>query len=247
MEVIAVDDGGDVPLVPVVEALKDRIEVTLHVQERRGPAAARNAGARLASGELLAFVDDDCLADRSWLLALAQRHVREPTATLGGRTVNALGENLFAAVSQHVLDLASTNGPGGAGEPAFLGAANLAIPAADFAAIGGFREDLQAAEDRELCHRLRSKGVRVAFVEDAIVRHKHDLTLADFCRRHFKYGRGAECALQRRQLWSLSGKLPTRPDSPINGIRSVGALRSHRRRAGQARDRGAASCRHWLA
>jgi glycosyltransferase involved in cell wall biosynthesis len=61
LEIIAVDDGSTDSSLDVLRAYADRIKI--HRQCNRGPAAARNAGARLAVSEYLAFLD----ADDEWL------------------------------------------------------------------------------------------------------------------------------------------------------------------------------------
>src|SRR5258705_2165999 len=59
-EVIVVDDGGPEPLDTLVASSADGLDIRLIRQPRGGPAAARNAGAALARGVFLAFIDDDC-------------------------------------------------------------------------------------------------------------------------------------------------------------------------------------------
>jgi len=47
-------------------------------QPRPGISAARNAGLAVATGEVVAFTDDDVEVDRAWLRALGERFAREP-------------------------------------------------------------------------------------------------------------------------------------------------------------------------
>ena len=65
--------------------------------------------------------------------------------------------------------------------------------AMDFQATGGFDSAYMraAAEDRDLCDRLRACGFRMTYAADAVVYHAHALTFGTFWRQHFNYGRGA--------------------------------------------------------
>jgi len=75
-EVIVVDDGSSTSLKEIVSDYEPHLNITLLVQSNRGPAAARNAGARRAKGRFLAFTDDDCRPAPDWLGALSdvQQH-----------------------------------------------------------------------------------------------------------------------------------------------------------------------------
>ena len=77
-EVIVVDDGADEITAQIVEGFGGQgVSVTLERQHQRGAACARNRGARVASGDLVLFCDDDMIVDPSHLrmhLATRQRH-----------------------------------------------------------------------------------------------------------------------------------------------------------------------------
>jgi GT2 family glycosyltransferase len=198
-EVVVVDDGNDVALEPVVAAVRGRVDVTLLRRPHGGAAAARNSGAARARGRLLAFTDDDCAPAPDWLDKLGRRFARAPSAVMiGGRTVNALTGNVYSTASQLVVDAGYAHLNGNPGRARFLAAANLALPAEAFRALGGFDESFVTSEDRELCGRWESRGHRMVYAPEAIVYHAHDLTLTSFWRQHFAYGRGAFLMQQAR-------------------------------------------------
>ena len=190
LEVVVVDDGGGVPLGPVVEPFREGLALRLATRARGGPAAARNLGARDAGGELLAFTDDDCRPARDWLRLLATAYAGDRDAGFGGHTVNALEDNPYAAASQLVLDVGyRLNARGGAAQ--FFTTNNFAVPTAGFHELGGFDEAFTTAEDRDFCARWLAAGRRLTYVPGAIVRHEADLTLGRFWRQNVAYGRGA--------------------------------------------------------
>ena len=61
LEWVVVNDGGDQRLKEVVEAAPDRLDVKYFEIPHRGPIAARNRGLDEATGDLIAFLDDDNL------------------------------------------------------------------------------------------------------------------------------------------------------------------------------------------
>lgn len=211
-EVIVVDDGSATPLTipPGVGGLA----VTLIRTANGGAGAARNAGAAIARGRFLAFTDDDCRPAPSWLRMLEQACERTPARMVGGRTVNSLRRNRWSETSQVIVDMTYGYYNADLGAPRFFASNNMVVPADLFAALGGFRHGAfrVASEDRELCDHWRHAGHQLAYAPDAVVEHAHALTLARFCRQHFRYGRGAmryhQVRAQRR-----SGRL--RDDLPF--------------------------------
>jgi glycosyltransferase involved in cell wall biosynthesis len=199
LEVIVVDDGGTRPLDDVVAARRDRIHLRLHRQPNSGPAAARNAGAAQARGEVLAFVDDDIALSPGWLRAMERAVRADPSAALGGSVESPQPAGRCAAASELIVKLAAwgdDRAPAGrSGRPSegprFLPTSNLVVSAADFRLVGGFDPALRRSEDRELCRRWRASGRPVRFVADATCTHLKTLSPIEFARQHFHYGQGA--------------------------------------------------------
>lgn len=206
-EVVVVDDGGSVPAEPVVHAYRDRLDVRALRQAHGGPAAARNAGAAAARGEVLAFTDDDCRPPPDWLGALDRRFAESGEDMVGGRAVNVL-DSPYAVATQMVVDHlhAYYNRNGDAG---FVTTNNLAVLADAFAEMGGFDRGfrLAAGEDREFGARWRAAGRTVVHAPEVVVRHAHRLGPGSFLRQHVNYGRGAYRFRRRRGL----GLRPERP------------------------------------
>ncbi|MDB4881830.1 MAG: putative glycosyltransferase [Gemmatimonadetes bacterium] len=192
-EVVVVDDGSEHPARPVIERFQHRLDVRYHEQANAGPATARNAGAAAARGAYLVFTDDDCRPDARWLSVLGEMIARHPDCAVGGRVDNALGDGVYSSASQHLIEYLYEYYNASDTEGRFFITSNLAFPAAQFRAIGGFDVSfpLAAAEDRDLCDRWREAGHEMVYCDDAIVRHAHALDFRTFCRQHFNYGRGA--------------------------------------------------------
>ncbi len=192
-EVIVVDDGSPEPLRHVVDGLRDRLTVRLVRQAHAGPATARNTGAAGARGEFVAFTDDYCAPAADWLRCLAKRFASAPHAMLGGRTINALPEQICSSASQTLIDYLYACYNAEPERARFFTSNNMAVPAEDFRRVGGFdvRFPLAAAEDRDLCERWFREGRPMIYVSEARVHHAHALTLRGFWRQHWNYGRGA--------------------------------------------------------
>ena len=125
----------------------------------RGPAANRNHGAKIASGEWLAFTDDDCLPEPGWLFALAGA-MNGPEQALEG-AIHPVG-NLDQDLAECPVNL--TGG--------YFWSANIAIQRTLFQQINGFDPTylLAAHEDQDIKIRLESKTA-IIFVTQAVVLH----------------------------------------------------------------------------
>jgi GT2 family glycosyltransferase len=189
-EVVVVDDGSPAPPEDVIASFRARIEVKLLVQQRGGPAAARNTGAACAMGEFLVFTDDDCMPERNWLRAFAARFLATPERLVGGRTLNALPENLYSATSQAIIDVVYEHFNTGDGA-LFFASNNFAVPAKGFHKVGGFDETFITSEDREFCDRWAHQGYCMTYAPEVLNYHAHPLTFRTLWHQHFGYGRGA--------------------------------------------------------
>lgn len=201
-EVIIIDDGGDNGLVDVVAPFRERFPLNMLRQDHAGVAAGRNRGAEVARGEFLVFTDDDCRPAPDWLKRLAERFAKAGDCIVGGRTVNALQDNIYSTASQTLISYLFSYYNVNPLEARFLNGSNLAIPADGFYAIGRFDKTffLMGAEERELCDRWLQSGRKMIYAPEVLVFHFHALTFRAFLRQHFKYGCGAYHYQRLRRL-----------------------------------------------
>ena len=166
-EVIVVDDGSrDETASVVARAGSDRAPVRLIRQERLGPAAARNAGARAARGSALAFCDADVFPRPEWL---ARGLAALETADLVQGLVLPDPEAQLGPFDRTIWVTAPIG---------LFEAASLFVSPSAFHAVGGFEEWLRPgrggkalAEDVWFGWRVRRAGLRTAFTPDAVAHH----------------------------------------------------------------------------
>jgi GT2 family glycosyltransferase len=79
------------------------------------------------------------------------------------------------------------------GRTRFFATSNMAVSAEAFHRLGGFDSQFSYAggEDRDFCDRWHASGGRSAFEPEAVVYHRHPLTMQGYLAQHFRYGRGA--------------------------------------------------------
>ncbi len=160
-EVIVTDDGRTTTAEELVAERYPWAQWTQGPQ--RGPGANRNHGAKLATGEWLVFVDDDCLPEPQWLDAYAIAIDGLPAddrVLLQGPTIRM--EELPSLLWEAPQDLQGTAGI----------TANFATRRADYMASGGIDERYRYAfEDTEFFSRQIAREFELRSVTDAIVHH----------------------------------------------------------------------------
>lgn len=199
-EVIVVDDGSPQSVADVVDALRPRVKIKLVTQRHSGPAAARNTGAAHASGQFLAFTDDDCRPGNGWLRSFAETLSKHPQCLLGGCTDNGLTCNIYAVASQMLTNYLYQYNRCKSVQTRFFTSNNLALSAELFRQLGGFDETfpIAAGEDRDFCDRWQKSRRALRYVPTARVGHYHDSNARKFWRQHFNYGRGNYLYHKRR-------------------------------------------------
>ena len=192
-ECIVVDDGST----DVTAAIAEEFDVRLIRTANAGLASARNTGLEAATGEIVAYIDDDAFPERHWLTYLADAFATTSHGAIGGPNIAPPGDGLVAECvatapggPSHVLlsdDLAE-----------HIPGCNMAFRRDLLKAIGGFDPQFGVAgDDVDICWRVQEAGSTVGYSPAACVWHKRRNSVRAYFRQQRGYGR-AEALLERK-------------------------------------------------
>ena len=184
-EILVVDDASQDETLSVVAQYP---QIRLIRQEvNAGPAAARNRGAREATGDIILFTDADCVPGERWLQAM-QRSFADPRVMgvkgvyrtrqreMTARVIQLEFEYRYRAMSRRpTIDFIDTYSAG--------------YRRTLFLEFGGFDAafPVPSTEDIDLSFRIAAKGHRLIFNPDAHVYHIHPASPMDYLKRKYRY------------------------------------------------------------
>lgn len=192
-EIIVIDDGSTDSVPQIAQSFDF---VRYQRQEPSGLSVARNFGASIATGEIIAYTDDDCVPDVDWLQQLALAFDDPQWIAAGGPNIPPPPRNRIEAIVAHA--------PGGPShvllndeEAEHLPGCNLAIRKTALDQIGGFNPIFKTAgDDVDVCWRLRDTGGKLRFCPGAFVWHHRRFTVRAYLRQQRGYGH-AEAQLMK--------------------------------------------------
>lgn len=170
-EIIIVDNGSTDASLDIARRY-DRVSILAHPDITIG--ALRNRGAAVARGDVLAFIDCDCLIWSGWRQAVEE--------VLADETVHATGSHFDLSLEPTWIERAWI--PPRRTSPVkthYMPSGNLVVRKSVYDAIGGFDEQLVTDEDTEIGHRLNQNGYCIIDAPGVRVKHQGNAkTLGQF-------------------------------------------------------------------
>src|SRR5258708_1665802 len=184
-EILLVDDGS-IDRTPEIAKLFPSVRYLR--QANQGLSAARNAGIRAASGEIVAFTDDDCRADEDWLYYLVSDLLRGDFAGVGGHNFLPPEDSSVAAAV-----VVSPGGPAHVmlsdSEAEHIPGCNMAFYKWALEEIGLFDPFLRkAGDDVDFCWRLKDNRRKIGFSSAGFVWHYRRSTVKAYLKQQAGYG-----------------------------------------------------------
>ena len=201
-EVVVVNDGSTDNTSKIASSYGFRLITT----ENRGLSSARNTGLNAATGEIVAYIDDDAYPDSHWLRYLASAFMNTRHVGVGGPNIAPADDGPIAECVAHspgnpVHILLSDT------EAEHIPGCNMAFRKTALEAIGGFDTQFRiAGDDVDVCWRLQQKGWTLGYSPGAMVWHHRRNSIRAYWKQQHNYGK-AESFLEKKwpEKYNLAG------------------------------------------
>lgn len=164
-EIVVADNNSPEGEAAVSDVIDGRARLIVITEKGAGPA--RNGGVSVARGEILAFIDCDCVPEPNWI---AEGIAALPAYDfIGGRVTVLVADMLRMTAPEAFERVFAFDFKTYITKKGFTGAGNLFCSRGVFDAVGGFRADV--SEDVEWSRRATAKGFRLGYAPRAVVGH----------------------------------------------------------------------------
>lgn len=185
VELVIVVDGTEEVYERVVNDYGGRDDVILHCNdENQGLLKSRNTGAELTSGDVVAFIDDDAIADEEWISELVAAYEEHDPVGVGGKMTPEWVAGKPEFLPEEFYWLVGVTHRGFSDGPGYVRntfGSNISFQRDVFLELDGFDPDIGGRKgdknlqggETELCARLANQyGEQIWYEPDAEVAHK---------------------------------------------------------------------------
>ncbi len=219
-EIIMVDNGSCDDSCAIIQKFSDenkKLNIFLYRESKKGPSAARNCGAQKATGDIIVFTDDDCIADSRWLAEIQKAFESDPALEfLGGIpepfiAPRTLMEKFLSAFWLTPKDFQKAFVPTKLDLFAgiFISTFNCAYKRKLFYDLQGFDESLLIGEDFDIYLRAINRGAKLsAWDVSVMVCHKQNISFQAMIKKFFRYGLALALIVKRYYPHQVILKVP---------------------------------------
>src|SRR3990167_7072343 len=193
LETIIVDNGSNDGSVEIAKYFDVTV---LHETSIKSSYSARSRGVKEAKGELIAFTDSDCIASPDWLNNLVKEWNDESIGCFAGEILSYNPETLVEIFSDRT-GILRQKGTLSCSYLPYTQTANSAYRREVFDKVGLFNPKLISGGDADLSWKMQKQtGLKIKFIPEAIVYHKHRSNIMGLYKQFKKYEQGKLLWLQ---------------------------------------------------
>ena len=207
-EIIIVDDGSKLDIRKSVLGTFPEMDIKYIFQENKGQAAARNAGTRSAQGNIIVFLDDDCVPNNDWLLNISKAFSGQNDVQIAqGAITYDHNLNPFYQTTRLIVQIADpvriVTSKDGKQYALHVDTGNFAIRKFTlFQNSLFFDEKLTPREDEDLYRRIEQCKIPVLYINNPVLHLCSSGPFVNY-RRHYGYGRGEFHLRKKWGQWKL--------------------------------------------
>jgi mycofactocin system glycosyltransferase len=188
LEIIVVDDGSRKSIGDIIAQFNINL---VRIDSSQGASTCRNIGAECAGGDILAFLDADCMADENWLKDLVPFLEIKGIGAAGGFVDSHYNKSVLDRYERSFSSLnmgKRTIFEGNTESNFYIPTCNLLVKRDVYISTGGFKAGMHVGEDVDFCWRMRKGGDILIYVPVGKVAHKHRNKLFQMLKRRKEYG-----------------------------------------------------------
>ncbi len=190
-EIVIVEDGSSVTSKTIIEAFKDKLDISYFFKENSGPGDSRNFGITQAKGNYFIILDSDCILPENYLTEVEKSLKENYVDCFGGPdAAHESFTNLQKAINFSMTSFITTGGIRGnkkALDKFQPRSFNMGISKKAYEDSKGFGR-IHPGEDPDLSIRLWGLGYKTKLIPKAFVYHKRRISWRKFYQQVYKFG-----------------------------------------------------------
>ena len=193
-EVLVVDNNSGDETSSIVSNFKKKLPIEYVFEPRVGIPIARNTGIKNSKYDIIAFIDDDCVADTNWVKEIKRLNkICTSNFIFQGKSLNHYKNNLFAETTKLVEDICYFKT-----EKKYqnhLDSRNISLNKVILKDLYPYFDTnffmFNCGEDTDLGFRLQLKGCKILYVSKMVITHFYITNFASFVKQQFNRGKAS--------------------------------------------------------
>ncbi|NMH89438.1 glycosyltransferase [Flavivirga algicola] len=190
-EIVIVEDGSTISSEKIVDAFREKLDISYFFKENSGPGDSRNFGMQNAKGNYFIILDSDCILPENYLIEVEKSLAENYVDCFGGPdAAHNSFTSLQKAINFSMTSFITTGGIRGnkksvdTFQPRSF---NMGLSKEAFIASKGFGR-IHPGEDPDLSIRLWDLGYKTKLIPEAFVYHKRRISWSKFYKQVHKFG-----------------------------------------------------------